>query len=145
MSLRSFDFDESAAPENGSSVMVMLTAPDDYWKQLRHEDLQEYRLKKQAIAESIAAVIDQRIPGFKESIQVTDVATPATYDRLVNVYKSSFEGFIPTPSALKISFKKNIPGINHLLLCGQWMTAGGGICSAISSGKEAAEKVIKEK
>jgi phytoene dehydrogenase-like protein len=145
LSLRSFDFDPSAAPENCSSVMVMLSAPDEYWKQLRSEDLKEYKLKKQTVADSIAAAVDKRITGFAQSIKVTDVATPATYDRLVNVYKSSYEGFSPTPKALRMNLKKNIPGVNHLLLCGQWVTAGGGICTAISSGKEAAEIVLKEK
>lgn len=143
-SLRSFDFDPSAAPENGSSVMVMMEAPLDYWKDLRDKDIDEYRKQKQRLADDVADAVEKRIPGFKDAIVVTDVSTPATYVRLTNVYQGSFEGFAPIPDALKKNIRKTVSGVKGLYLCGQWTTAGGGICTAVSSGKEASHAVMKK-
>ncbi len=143
-SLRSFDFDPSAAPENGSSVMVMTGAPLDYWKNLRDRDIDGYKKQKQQLAQDVADAIEERIPGFKDAIAVIDVATPATYARLANLYQGSFEGFEPIPAALKTMIRKTVPGVKGLYLCGQWTSAGGGICTAVSTGKEAARLAMKK-
>ena len=141
--LRAFDFDPSAAPDGCSSVMVMFTSPLEYWNDLRKNDIESYKHQKMLMADKIADALDAKYPGFKASIQVTDVATPATYVHLANLYKGSFEGFLPTPDALTKMIKKTIPGIKNLVLCGQWTTAGGGICTAINSGKEASGLIHK--
>jgi Phytoene dehydrogenase and related proteins len=143
-SLRSFDFDPSAAPENGSSVMVMTEAPLDYWKNLRDSDIDGYRKQKQQLADDVADAIEERIPELKDAIAVIDVATPATYARLANLYQGSVEGFTPIPAALKTMIRKTVPGIKALCLCGQWTSAGGGICTAVSGGKEAAYSIMKK-
>lgn len=142
--LRAFDFDTSAAPPDGSSVMAMFEAPLDYWEKLRNENPESYRLQKEQLAEEVASLIEARYPGFKDAVCIVDVATPATYKRLTNVYKGSFEGFAPTPSALKMRIKKTIPGLKRFCICGQWTTAGGGICTAIADGKTAAKLIKKE-
>jgi len=143
-SIRSFDFDVSAAPEHCSSVMVMLSAPLDYWEKLRAEDQTEYKRQKQQLAAAVMDAVERRIPGFKDAVSVVDVATPATYVRLANLYHGSFEGFTPTPAALKTNIKKIVPGIKNFCICGQWTSAGGGICSAVADGKKAANLIIKD-
>ncbi|MFL0269357.1 phytoene desaturase family protein [Candidatus Clostridium radicumherbarum] len=143
INLRSFEFDPTSAPENCSSVMVMLESKLDYWQNLRKTDINRYRTEKQQIADRVVDFINQRIPGFKDAIAVTDVATPATYIRYANLYKASWEGFAPTPEALKTNIRKTIDGVKGLYLCGQWTTAGGGICTAVASGKDAAKSVLK--
>lgn len=141
--LRSFEFDPASAPEGCSSIMVMLEAPLDYWQALRVNDYEEYKRQKQLLADEVAAVLEKRIPGIKESIVITDVSTPATYVRLVNLYKASFEGFLPTIKALRTNISKTLPGVKGFAICGQWVNAGGGICSAIQSGKETAQLIGK--
>jgi phytoene dehydrogenase-like protein len=141
--VRSFDFDPSAAPQGGSSVMVMLGAPLEYWQNLRTQDPHGYKQQKQKLADAVAEALERRIPGFKEAIDVTDVATPASYVHLANLYKGSFEGFEPTPKAVTTTIRKTIPGVKGLVLCGQWTVAGGGICTAVQSGKDATRLVAK--
>jgi len=143
-SLRSFDFDASAAPKDGSSVIAMLVAPCDYWQKLRLKSKDDYDKRKQQLAVDLASAIDHRIPGFKEAIDVVDVATPATFVRLANLYRGSFEGFAPIPSSLKTNVHRTIPGVKNFCLCGQWLTIGGGICSAVSDGKKAADFIRKK-
>lgn len=143
INLRSLEFDPSSAPENCSSVMVMVDSKLDYWQGLRKTDINRYRTEKQQLADRVVDFIEQRIPGFKDAIAITDVATPATYIRYANLYKASWEGFAPTPEALKTNIRKRIDGVKGLYLCGQWTTAGGGICTAVASGKDAAKSVLK--
>ena len=142
--LRSFDFDPIAAPEGGSSVMAMLDAPFEYWAELRKTDLAGYRAEKQRLADAVAGELEKRLPGFTAAIHVTDVATPATYLRLTNVHKASYEGFVPVPELLTLNIKRKIPGLKRFMLSGQWTTVGGGICSAVADGLSAAKKIAKE-
>lgn len=142
--LRAFDFDPGAAPEGCSSVMVMIEAPFEYWTNLRAADHAEYKRQKQALADAVASELDRRMPGFAASIRVTDVATPATYVHLTNVYKASFEGFAPIPELVTVNIKRKIPGLERFMLSGQWTTVGGGICTAVADGMAAAKKIAKE-
>jgi phytoene desaturase len=143
--VRSFDFDPSAAPENCSSVMVLVESSLDYWQKLRRENINEYKAVKQKLADEVTGILDKRFHGFRDSIKVLDISTPATYIRYCNVYKGSWEGFAPTPAALKTNIRKTVGGIKGLYLAGQWTTPGGGLCTAVQSGKEAAGTVIKAK
>lgn len=141
--LRSFEFDLTSAPEGCSSVMVMAEAPIAYWLHLKNNDPVAYKLEKQHMANEFAQAINERYPGFINAIEVTDVSTPATYVRLTNVFKGSFEGFAPTKEALTKKIPMTFSDLGGLLICGQWTTAGGGICTAVTSGKRAAEMMKK--
>ncbi len=143
LNLRTFEFDPASAPENCSSVMVMMNSSLDYWRDLRKNNPEIYRTRKEELANEVAVALDKRIPGFKDAVEVIDVATPATYIRYANLYKGSWEGFAPTPSVIKSNIKNTVDGIKGLYLCGQWTTIGGGICSAVQSGKGAATAIKK--
>ncbi len=144
LDLHSFEFDPTSAPQDCSSVMIMLQTKSDYWQSLRKQDITEYNKKKQELALLVSTAIDKRIPGFSEAIEVVDVATPATYVRYANLYKASWEGFAPSPDTLRTNISKKVDGIKGLHLCGQWTTIGGGICTAVHSGRGAAAAVMKE-
>lgn len=141
--VRSFEFDSSSAPEGCSSIMVMINSRLDSWQTLRKENMEQYRAMKQKLADEVTSILDRKYPGFRESIRVQDVSTPATYLRYTNVYKGSWEGFAPTPAALRANIKKSVDGIKGLYLAGQWTTPGGGLCTAVQSGKATAEAIIK--
>ena len=142
--LRSFDFDPAAAPAGCSSVMAGLHVPLEYWKSLRDMNPTSYRLQKELLADQLAAKIEKRYPGFRDAIEIVDVATPATYDRLTNAYKGSLEGFAPTPQVLKTHVKRTLPGLKRFYLCSQWTASVGGIGAAIAGGREAARRLLRE-
>jgi phytoene dehydrogenase-like protein len=142
--LRSFDFDPTAAPSGGSSVMAMFEAPLDYWLKLRQEKPASYRLQKELLADLVATKIEKRYPGFRDAVCIVDVATPATFSRLTNVYRGSFEGVAPTPEALRVKIKKTFPGLRRFCVCGQWTTPGGGVGMAAADGRIAARIMRKE-
>ncbi|MBN2877883.1 MAG: NAD(P)/FAD-dependent oxidoreductase [Bacilli bacterium] len=144
LSVRSFDFDKTAAPKGKSSVMVMIGDSLEYWQSLRERDLSEYKNEKDNLAKKVAEYLNTKYPSFSESIEVVDVATPATYVRLANLHKASFEGFLPLPRLIRKSIKRELDGIDNLILTGQWVTPGGGIPPAISSGIQAADTIKRK-
>lgn len=145
LSINSYEFDPASAPQNCSSVMVMLPAPLDYWQNLRKDDRNAYNQRKSKLADDVRIALESKLPGFSDAVAVTDVATPATYVRYANLFKGSWEGFEPKPDVLRTNISKTIPGIDHLLLAGQWTTIGGGICTAVSDGKVAAYRILRGK
>ncbi|MFP4187205.1 MAG: phytoene desaturase family protein [Acholeplasmataceae bacterium] len=142
--VRSFAFEPTFAPEGSMSIMVTLPAIFDYWQELRTNDLQAYRETKGRIARDVIAALEDVYPGLRESVEVIDVATPATYYRLNNLHRGSWEGFLPVPGSLRTVIEKSVSGISNLVLAGQWVTPGGGIPPAIMGGIDSAERIIRQ-
>ena len=90
--------------------MALFETPMEYWRKLRDGNPVSYRLQKELLAEHVASKIEKRYPGFRDAVEIVDVATPATYARLTNVYRGSFEGFAPTPAVLRTPVKKHCTG-----------------------------------
>lgn len=124
--------------------MAMFEAPLSYWRALRREDPDAYRLRKEQLADLIASEIEKRYPGFKDAVCIVDIATPATFLRLANVYRGSFQGVAPTPEAIRIRVKKTLPGLRRFCVCGQWTMPGGGVGAAAMDGRLAAKILKKE-
>lgn len=143
--VRSLEFDPSSAPEGCSSIMVLINSRLDSWQTLRNENMEQYKAMKHKLADEVTNILDMKYPGFRESIRVLDISTPATYLRYTNVYKGSYEGFEPTPAALRTNIRKSVDGVKGLYLAGQWTTPGGGLCTAVQSGKSAAEAITKRR
>ncbi len=143
--LRSFEFDPSTAPEGCSSVMVRIDTKLDFWQSLRQQSVEEYRRQKERLAARAIEALNRRIPGFQEAVAVCDVATPATYIRYADLYKASWQGFVPTPKTIPVNIKTAVEGVKGLVLAGQWVTKGGGICAVVLSGRDAARTILKHK
>ena len=143
--LRSFEFDPTSAPEGCSSIMAEFYGGNyEYWQNLRDNDIEAYRAAKERVSQDIIAALDRRFPGLADAVKVIDVATPATYTHYDVLYKGSWEGYAPTPSAMMKQVKPVIKGVKGLYLSGQWTTPGGGTCTAVRSGLDAAEQAIKQ-
>ncbi|MCK7487701.1 MAG: FAD-dependent oxidoreductase [Bacillus subtilis] len=99
------------APSGHSSVMVLLSAPFEYWHQLRATNQTTYRNEKNAVAKRLIACLETKYPGITQAVEVIDVATPSTYHRLNNLYQGSYEGFLPLPQALQETIANQIPGL----------------------------------
>lgn len=134
-------------PENHISLMVMsLASADygDYWG--TGGDLTQYRrnsryreLKRQA-EEQLMARLEAVMPGIAEGVVHRNSATPITNIR----YTLNPDGCIYGFEQNQHNFVERIPSttsIPNLLLSGMWI-AGGGIGSAVCSGKQAGDAAI---
>lgn len=134
------------APEGKTSVIIMLESDIEYWKKLA-EDRNLYVQKKDETAGLIIRLLEQRFPGITDQVEVTDVATPLTFERFTGNWKGSFEGLLITPQNVHTLMKpmsQTIPGLKNFYMCGQWVEPGGGLPTSIMSARRLMKQICKE-
>jgi phytoene dehydrogenase-like protein len=138
-----YSFDPTLAPEG--RTMVTLKTPTRYahWKELA-KDRERYEAEKERIAREFTGRLDQRFPGFAEQVEMTDVATPTTFERYTGNWQASYEGFLPTPRTARFAIPNKLPGLQNFFMAGHWVRAGGGIPTGVQMGRAAVMKICKE-
>jgi phytoene dehydrogenase-like protein len=137
MGIKSYGFDPSLAPEGCSVITSMVTADWDYWSGLR-ADPEAYAAEKERVAKACAEAIEGRYPGFSDSIEVIDVATPATFERYTGNWKGSFMTWRLTRDFEKRFgyVRKTIPGLDNLYIASMWTVPPGGLPGAVLAGRQ---------
>ncbi len=141
-----YNHDHTMAPEGKTSVIIMLESDIEYWKKLA-EDRNLYVQKKDETAGLIIRLLEQRFPGITDQVEVTDVATPLTFERFTGNWKGSFEGWLITPQNVHTLMKpmsQTIPGLKNFYMCGQWVEPGGGLPTSIMSARRLMKQICKE-
>ena len=75
---------------------------------------------------------------MKAGVQMVDLATPLTFWRNARSWRGAFEGWIPTSNAFK-HVPKELPGLERFYMAGQWVEPGGGVPTAVMSGRQVVE------
>lgn len=141
-----YNQDPTMAPEGKTAVIIMLDSDIDYWKKLA-EDRSVYVQKKDETAALIIRLLEQRFPGITDQVEVTDVATPLTFERFTGNWKGSFEGWLITPQNAHTLIKpmaQTIPGLKDFYMCGQWVEPGGGLPTSIMSARRLLKQICRE-
>jgi phytoene dehydrogenase-like protein len=141
MSLRIYAFDKTMAPEGCTALTTYLAGDFEYWTKLRVNDKKKYDEEKKRIAAEVIETVDKKFPGFGKSVEVTDVATPATYERYTGNWMGSFEGWLMTPKTMLTKIPDTLPGLKDFYMIGQWVMPGGGLPSGLMTGKEVIKKL----
>jgi len=92
--------------------------------------------------------LDRRIPGLKEKVEVTDVATAMTYVRYTGNWRGSYEGFAITRNTVRYigsGLKRELPGLEDFYMIGQWLAPGGGLPPAAQHGREIIQVICARK
>lgn len=104
----------------------------------------EYLGHKKAVEDQLIDRLDQQFPGMRERVVFRETATPVTHTRFTRATDGTGYGLAATPD----QFMKGRPGyrgpIPGLYLAGASTRAGHGIVGAMSSGKHAARRVLKD-
>ncbi len=138
LTLHAYNFDPTLAPEGKTLLTVYLDADYDYWKDLA-ADRERYEARKEEILQTVIALLDQRYPGLAAQVEMGDVATPLTFERYTGNWKGSFEGWMLTPEMGMAQIAKTLPGLSNFYMVGQWVEPGGGLPSAVRSGRNLAQ------
>lgn len=141
-----YNQDPTMAPEGKTAVTIMLDSDYEYWKNLE-QDRNLYVQKKDEIAAQVIRLLEQRFPGISDQVEVTDVATPVTFERYTGNWKGSFEGWLITPdNAYTITkpMPQTVPGLKNFYMCGQWVEPGGGLPTSIISARRLLKKICRE-
>ncbi|PHV12433.1 phytoene desaturase family protein [Chitinimonas sp. BJB300] len=136
------------APPGCSLLYCKYFTDFDYWDELKRTDKPAYRKRKQEVAEFICNFLAQRYPGFREQIEIVEVATPITHKRYTGNFKGAILGWLSFSEAedlANVQIKKHhmqVPGLKNLYLAGQWIGGGSLVLSAMS-GRYAAQFICK--
>ena len=145
LQVRFCHFDQSLAPDGGTSVIVHLRTHDyQYWVNLRKNNRIAYNEEKQRITERVIEVLESYCGPLRASIEVIDTATPATYIRYTNIYKGSYQSWAPTPKLIGNSLDKKVPGLLNFYFCGQWVEPAGGLPRAVLSSRNVVQMVCAD-
>jgi phytoene dehydrogenase-like protein len=146
LSVHIYNHDNTMAPEGKTAITIMLDSDYEYWKRLA-QNRTAYVHKKDEIGRIVIKNLEQRFPGISSQVEVTDVATPLTFERYTGNWKGSFEGWLITPENSKVLMKpmsQVLPDLKNFYMCGQWVEPGGGLPTAIMSGRRLIKKLCKE-
>lgn len=128
--LRLYNDDPAFAPSGHTVIQAMISTDYDWWAKRGTA----YQQAKEVAADTVLACLDRYLPGVQANVRMSDVATPLTYWRHCRAWRGAFEGWLPGTNALK-HVPKTLPGLERFYMAGQWVEPGGGVPSAIMSGK----------
>jgi phytoene dehydrogenase-like protein len=145
LSFRIFNFDPTFAPPGCTAVTCLMTTRNtEYWVNLRKNDLTRYREEKERIAQAAIGVLEKRIPGLRQAIEVTDVATPATIVRYTGNWKGSMEGWMLVPKTGVRPLPATLPGLRQFRMVGQWVQPGGGLPSGLMTARSSIKAICRQ-
>lgn len=132
---------ETAYAPPGCTVLTCLLHGDSYayWAVAKSDG--SYAAKKQ---ETIALLIDRlsdRIPEVKTSVEVTDMATPLTYERYCDTYQGSYMSHWAAGKRVPHAPMRYAPGI---YFTGQRVSLSGGLPPAAETGHRTAQTLCKD-
>ena len=147
-SKRSFIFvdygkiDAQLAPV-GKSVGAICTV--DYLKDWEGLSKDEYKAKKEDVAQILMQRLEKQFPGIKESIEYYEVATPKTMQRFTLNPEGTAYGFTQSKEQTGTKRFRNNFLIPNLYFASAWAFPGGGFEGSISTGFLAALQMNRDK
>jgi phytoene dehydrogenase-like protein len=137
-----YNADPSLNPPGQTTLTVYLETSYEQWKALS-ADPAAYAAKKMEAANQVLAALERRWPGLSAQVEMIDVATPLTFERYTHNWRGSYEGWLPTPSAVTAKMKQTLPGLSNFYMAGQWVSPGGGLPSGVITGRGAVAQICK--
>lgn len=134
--VKHYCFDSSLAPAGKSVVEVMVRSHYDYWQRIYGHRL--YDTEQIQVSDILIDLLEKYYPGIKDQIEVSDVATPLSYERYTGNWQGSTCGWLltkPSMLMLLLGVSKRLPGLQNFYLAGQWVEPGGSLPLAAASGR----------
>ena len=112
--------------------------PYSYWQHIYGRKL--YDTEQIQVAEQVIEQIERVMPGIRADIEVTDVATPLSYERYTGNWQGATSGFLLTKQTMRmllLGVDKTLPGLGNFYMAGQWVEPGGSVPTSAMSGRQA--------
>lgn len=140
-----YNFDSTLAPTGKTCIRVILrTGNFRYWDNLKKTNIEKYKKEKERLSKEIIKILDKRLGGVIENVEVIDVATPSTFYKYTNNWMGSTQGWNWLPGLIPETLKKELPGLKNFYMIGQWTTPGGGVSTAFQSGRDITRIICKK-
>ncbi len=145
MATRMYDYDMTLFPKDKRVIQcnfIQEGADYEYWKQL-YSDKQAYKQEKERLAEEIRQRIIKQFPQLESRLIILDAFSPITYERYCSAYRGAYMSFFPQKGAGNVYMKNTVKGLDNVLIASQWLSQNGGLPTAATSGKFAADKLAQ--
>ncbi len=136
--------DPNFAPKGKSVLQTQIETDYFFWKELYENDRNKYNQEKQRVLGTYIHILEEIFPGITEDIEITDIATPVTWERYTANWQGSYEGWMPTISNFGKTLPKKLPGLKHFYMTGQWIFPGGGVPMCMAQGKQIIKTVLND-
>ncbi len=141
-----YGLNSTLAPKGKSTFIAFHSIQDfNYWNELK-QDKQAYKREKQNILHQTIQALEEHFPGIMEDIEVSDVATPLTYQRYTHVWKGSYMTWIQTPHNYE-KFQRipyQLPDIKNLYFSGMWLMPPGGLPCGLKTSRDIIQLICHE-
>jgi phytoene dehydrogenase-like protein len=146
LTVRHYGYDPTLAPAGKSVLVVRMETDYDRWAGLA-QDHARYQGEKDRTAEAIVQALDWRFPGLAREIEVIDVATPMTWERITGNWRGAYEGWVPTRGTMATSLRggmpSTLPGLERFFMTGQWTRPGGGLPGVAPAARSLVREICK--
>ncbi len=135
--------DPSFAPEGKTVLTSAIFTDHQFWKSLE-SDRCAYEIEKENVARAYQDAIEQVWPGISEDVEMVNVATPLTFERMTGNRKGSITGWKLTPTQAMAKIPKTLPLLDNFWMVGHWVYPGGGVPGGVATGREVIWKQCKK-
>ena len=127
------------APEGYSSLTVLFPGDSyDYWRAAKDDGT--YLPKKQEFIRKAQQLLETYIPEIAGSVEVTDLATPVTYERYCGCYRGGYMGiWAAWSNPFHVPVKSS--SVRGLRFAGMRTFISGGMPVSVNSGYKAAKSL----
>ena len=142
LGVKHYCFDPSLAPPGKSVIQFMIPSDYDYWQRIYGRKL--YDTEQDQVAEILIDFMEARYPGFRQQVEVIDVATPLSFERYTGNWRGSVCGWLLSKDTMRLLLRgipKTLPGLERLYMAGQWVEPGGMVPMAAASGRNVIQLV----
>ncbi|MCA9972494.1 MAG: NAD(P)/FAD-dependent oxidoreductase [Anaerolineales bacterium] len=140
--VKHYNFDPTLAPAGKSCIVVMAESNQAYWQRIYGRRL--YDTEQLQVADVLLDFLETIYPGITADVEVKDVATPLSYERYTGNWLGSTCGWLLTDKTMLSMVQgmdKTLPGLQNLVLCGQWVEPGGSVPICAMSGRNAIQLI----
>lgn len=134
--------DAGLAPSDKAAGVICSVDYLEDWEGLSDED---YKTKKEKVADILLGRLEEKFPGIRESIEYSEVSTPKTIKRYTLNPSGAVYGFAQTLNMTGSKRLRNNFLIPNLYFASAWAFPGGGFEGSITAGFLAALQMTKDK
>lgn len=139
--LRVCNDDTCFAPAGHTVVQAMLASSYEWWATRGAR----YTTEKDAVGEVALVQLGKQIPGLvPATVRMVDIATPLTFWTSARSWRGAYEGWLPSSESFFGQVRKTLPGLHRFVMAGQWVEPGGGVPTALLSGRQAVQVLCTE-
>ncbi len=140
--VKHYCFDPSLASPGKSCLVVMLRTPYSYWQRIYGRRL--YDTEQSQVADILLEFLEGLYPGIRSQVEVSDVATPLSYERYTGNWQGSSCGWLLTQKTMTMMIQgmpKTLPKVENFYMAGQWVEPGGSVPICAMSGRNAIQLI----